>query len=114
MRSLAFLTWYIAFAAARFSLPEDPFAFPKYRVTFLNALPLVNDTAEKWLKGGLEGGVLEFMEQPWQESIRPPPLSSLKEIESGEPTDTSQHHVRLNYNIHLTNQFTLRLLTDSA
>src|SRR5579863_8017966 len=29
------------------SLPDDPHAFPKYRVTFLNGLPLLNETAER-------------------------------------------------------------------
>jgi protein OS-9 len=47
------------------SVPEDPAAFPKYRVLFLNGLPVLNDTAERWLANGLRGGEHEFLEQPW-------------------------------------------------
>lgn len=71
------------------SLPEDPFAFPKYRVTFLNGLPLQNDTAERWINDGLRGGELEFLDQPWHEvhwdGSRP-----LKEIGSGQTGAESQ------------------------
>ncbi|KAI0375020.1 hypothetical protein BV20DRAFT_961268 [Pilatotrama ljubarskyi] len=49
-------------------VPEDPYAFPKYRVTFLHGLPVLNDTAERWLREGLRGGEHEFLDQPWQES----------------------------------------------
>ncbi|RDX56639.1 hypothetical protein OH76DRAFT_1414157 [Lentinus brumalis] len=49
-------------------VPEDPYAFPKYRVSFLNGLPVLNDTAERWLHDGLRGGELEFLDQPWRES----------------------------------------------
>ena len=46
-------------------IPEDPHAFPKYDVTFLNGLPVLNETAERWLRDGLQGGLLEFLEEPW-------------------------------------------------
>lgn len=69
------------------SLPEDTYAFPKYRVTFLNALPVLNETAERWLKEGLRGGELEFMEQPWSEDTWETPSTSPKEIDSGDATD---------------------------
>lgn len=60
-------------------VPEDPFAFPKYRVTFLNGLPLLNETAQRWLENGLRGGELEFLDQPWQEDEqwRTPPVKSI-------------------------------------
>ena len=45
---------------------EDLYAFPKYRISFLNGLPVLNETAERWLAGGLAGGELEFLEQPWR------------------------------------------------
>jgi len=45
------------------SLPEDTYAFPKFRVEFLNSLPVLNETAERWLTDGLLGGELEFLEQ---------------------------------------------------
>ncbi|KAJ7470676.1 hypothetical protein FB451DRAFT_1176626 [Mycena latifolia] len=65
-------------AAARIlhSLPDDPFAFPKYRVDFLAHLPLQNDTAQRWLAQGLRGGVREFLEQPWDDYWHPPSLGN--------------------------------------
>jgi protein OS-9 len=62
--------------AARFHrslIPEDLYAFPKFHVAFLNSLPLSNDTAQRWLSHGLQGGELEFMGEPW--------LPSFKEID---------------------------------
>ncbi|KAJ7740695.1 hypothetical protein DFH07DRAFT_838798 [Mycena maculata] len=56
--------------------PEDPFAFPKYKVDFLNHLPLANHTAQHWLANGLRGGVREFLEQPWDDSWHPPALGN--------------------------------------
>jgi len=64
------------------SLPEDTFAFPKFRVAFLNGLPVLNETAERWLKEGLRGGIPEFLDEPWKaDDYRIP--SHLKEIDSG-------------------------------
>jgi protein OS-9 len=62
------------------SLPDDLYAFPKYRVTFLNGLPLLNETAERWLREGLRGGEAEFLDHPtqWEEP------SPYKHIDSGE------------------------------
>ncbi|TRM61907.1 hypothetical protein BD626DRAFT_500888 [Schizophyllum amplum] len=56
-------------AAARLlhSLPEDPHAFPKFRVSFMNGQSIGKETAERWLREGLRGGELEFTEQSWQE-----------------------------------------------
>lgn len=73
-------------AAARFlhSIPEDTYALPKSRVIFLNSLPLLNEQAQKWLKDGLRGGHLEFLDQPWKENNWPS-HSSRKEIDSGKP-----------------------------
>lgn len=64
------------------SLPDDLYAFPKYRVTFLNGLPLLNETAERWLREGLHGGEPEFLDHPtqWQD---PPPF---KHIDAGDGT----------------------------
>jgi len=63
-------------------LPDDLYAFPKYTVTFLNGLPLLNETAERWLREGLRGGEPEFLDHPtpWRE---PPPF---RHIDSGEGT----------------------------
>ncbi|KAG5353988.1 hypothetical protein C0989_011476 [Termitomyces sp. Mn162] len=57
--------------AARFlhSLPDDAYAFPKYRVAFLNRLPLPSNTAQRWLADGLRGGELEFLDQPWTDRL---------------------------------------------
>lgn len=69
MRSLLLLP--LGLAAARLhSLPDDPHAFPKYNVAFLNNLPLQNETAQRWLADGLHGGVREFMNQPWDDHRR--------------------------------------------
>jgi protein OS-9 len=59
------------------SLPEDTYALPKYRVAFLNSLPLFNLTAQRWLSDGLPGGEREFLDQPWSTE------SSPKEIGDG-------------------------------
>jgi hypothetical protein len=64
------------------SLPDDLYAFPKYTVTFLNGLPLLNETAERWLREGLRGGEAEFLDHPtsWRE---PPPF---RHIDAGDGT----------------------------
>ncbi|KAG6814314.1 hypothetical protein H0H92_013439 [Tricholoma furcatifolium] len=51
------------------SLPDDTHAFPKFRVAFLNRLPLHPDTAQRWLQQGLRGGELEFLDQPWTDRL---------------------------------------------
>ncbi|KAH9484225.1 Protein OS-9-like protein [Psilocybe cubensis] len=71
------------------SLPEDPYAFPKYRVSFLNGLPVLNHTAERWLAEGLRGGELEFLDQPWNDSPR-------KEIGSAEDSAEPQQPISAN------------------
>jgi protein OS-9 len=65
------------------SIPEDLHAFPKYRVSFLNGLPVSNETAQKWLTNGLQGGELEFLGQ-WHNK-------PLKEIESGTTEEDPSH-----------------------
>lgn len=66
------------------SLPEDPHAFPKFKVTFLNNLPVLNETAQKWLSQGIPGGELEFLNQPWEHATEEVLLSlGLKEIDGG-------------------------------
>ena len=74
-------------AAARqlHSLPEDTYAFPKFRVSFLNSLPVLNETAERWLKEGLPGGELEFLDKPWRDIDRRS-SSQPKEIGPGHHT----------------------------
>ncbi|KDQ60729.1 hypothetical protein JAAARDRAFT_560164 [Jaapia argillacea MUCL 33604] len=74
------------------SVPEDPFASPKYRITFLNGLPVLHDTAQKWLERGLTGGELEFLEQPWRDEAQHRE-AAWKEIGSGDeqvPLSTSE------------------------
>jgi len=90
MRKRAFLSAAAACAvsvSARLlhSLPEDIHAFPKYTVQFLNGLPVLNETAGRWLKHGLRGGELEFLDQPWEDH-HPNAPSIRKEIGSGEPS----------------------------
>lgn len=43
------------------SIPEDPYAFPKYRLSFLNGFAVPNATAQRWLADGLVGGEAEFL-----------------------------------------------------
>jgi len=42
-----------SFALKSSSLPEDLHAFPKYKILFLNGLPVLNATAQRWLQAGL-------------------------------------------------------------
>jgi len=65
-------------------IPEDPYAFPKYHVAFLNGLPVLNDTAHHWLRDGLQGGELEFLDEPWQSEHAT--QSTFKQIDGGDPT----------------------------
>lgn len=75
----------IALSQARllYSGPEDLYAFPKYRVTFLNDFPVVNKTAQRWIQDGLRGGEQEFLGESWD-----PPAwyskSGMKEIGTSE------------------------------
>jgi protein OS-9 len=75
------LSIHAAIARLFHSLPEDTYAFPKFRVAFLNSLPVLNETAERWLSDGLLGGEVEFLEQPRKFSFSTP--SEPKGIESG-------------------------------
>ncbi|KAI0705822.1 hypothetical protein BC835DRAFT_1261216 [Cytidiella melzeri] len=74
-------------------IPEDPHAFPKYHVLFLNGLPLLNETAQNWLQNGLHGGKLEFLDQPWQEDEqwRTPPLKSIDGGSADEQVNADGH-----------------------
>lgn len=75
MRSLLV---FLPVAAARIlnALPDDPSAFPKYKVDFLDHLPLPDEVAQRWLAHGLRGGVREFLNQPWDDSWHPPALGN--------------------------------------
>lgn len=80
--------WVLVAAGLHNSLvPEDPYAFPKYRVAFLNGLPVLNETAQRWLESGLRGGEMEFLDQPWEDGTewRTPPVKS---IEGGSQEET--------------------------
>ncbi|OJT03139.1 Protein OS-9 -like protein [Trametes pubescens] len=88
------LSLVLALVAARVHhsrVPEDPYAFPKYRVSFLHGLPVLNDTAERWLRDGLRGGEPEFLDQPWQESHwLASPLKSIEADDDASPSDAAQ------------------------
>ncbi|GJE90848.1 glucosidase II beta subunit-like protein-domain-containing protein [Phanerochaete sordida] len=73
-------------------VPEDPYAFPKYRVTFLNGHPVLNETAQRWIQQGLSGGELEFLDQPWGEDAqwRTPPVKSIDGTRQDEDTAAAQ------------------------
>lgn len=71
-------------------VPEDPYAFPKYRVTFLNGQPLLNETAERWLRDGLHGGESEFLDQPWKDpGLRTPQFKGIEGVEDKENAPVS-------------------------
>ena len=84
----------VAAASARLlhSVPEDPYAFPKFRVAFLNGLPVLNATAQRWLADGLPGGELEFLDQPWKDYTT---SSHRKEIGTGDEPASFSPEVRL-------------------
>ncbi|KZT44058.1 hypothetical protein SISSUDRAFT_968615, partial [Sistotremastrum suecicum HHB10207 ss-3] len=63
------------------SIPEDLHAFPKYSVSYLNALPVLNTTAQRWLKDGLHGGEQEFL-SPWYDDDTAPPDSGPSDEEA--------------------------------
>ncbi|KAF8163220.1 hypothetical protein B0H34DRAFT_794953 [Crassisporium funariophilum] len=88
MRVVLLVSACLATTSARLlhSLPEDTYAFPKFRVAFMNGLPVLNETAERWLKQGLRGGELEFLDQPWRDGDWDTP-SNRKEIGSGNAND---------------------------
>ncbi|PPQ86866.1 hypothetical protein CVT25_012585 [Psilocybe cyanescens] len=101
MRRLYLLLLAPPFLSARLlhSLPEDTYAFPKFRVSFLNGLPVLNQTAERWLTEGLRGGEQEFLDQPWKDGDWQQPLSHLREIGSGDHEEEStplQHPISAN------------------
>lgn len=80
----------IALATARllYSGPEDPYAFPKYRVTFLNDFPVINETAQHWIQDGLRGGEREFL----GESGDPPAWYSQAAMKEIGSSDTGTFH----------------------
>ncbi|KAG2349663.1 hypothetical protein BDR05DRAFT_994670 [Suillus weaverae] len=63
-----FVSLSLVHARLLYSGPEDIYAFPKHRVTFLNDLPVQNETAQYWLNEGLRGGESEFLDDKWHES----------------------------------------------
>lgn len=63
--------------------PEDIHAWPKYGVSFLNGLPLLNHTAQRWLQDGLRGGENEFLGLQWTTDPQPAPQSP-KAIDAGD------------------------------
>jgi hypothetical protein len=97
--------------AARFlhSIPEDTYAFPKFRVTFLNSLPVINETAERWFKEGLRGGELEFLDKPWKEDNWPS-HPSRKEIDSGQSPLDDIYMTDVHFSFPLAPEHAQRLL----
>ena len=63
--------------------PEDIYAWPKYKVSFLNGLPVLNHTAQRWLQDGLRGGEKEFLGLEWTTDPQSAPLN-LKSIDPGD------------------------------
>ena len=87
--------WTLVTARLHNSLvPEDPYAFPKYRVAFLNGLPVLNDTAQRWLQNGIPGGEAEFLEQPLDEST-PWSTQAVKSIDGEQRPEGTEPQVGL-------------------
>ncbi|KAK0503162.1 hypothetical protein EDD18DRAFT_621385 [Armillaria luteobubalina] len=83
MRAILVATLFCRISLGRLlhSLPEDTYAFPKYKVSFLNNLPVLNQTAERWLEHGLDGGEAQFLDQPYNVQSQ--------SIESGDTEETT-------------------------
>ncbi|TCD61087.1 Protein OS-9 [Steccherinum ochraceum] len=78
-------------------VPDDPYAFPKYRVSFLNGLPILNDTVQRWMQDGLRGGEAEFLDQPWEYDLyHSSPLKSIEGTQGQQevlaPPKSSPNH----------------------
>ncbi|PVG02797.1 hypothetical protein CPB86DRAFT_725142, partial [Serendipita vermifera] len=69
-------------AARSSSIPEDIYAYPKFKIQFLNSRPLLNFTAQQWLQHGLNDEN-EFLGLPKSSSS---PTNLYKKIASG-PAD---------------------------
>ncbi|KAF9227518.1 hypothetical protein BS17DRAFT_877747 [Gyrodon lividus] len=99
VQAVAFAISSFVFSQARllYSGPEDLYAFPKYRVTFLNNLPVLNETAQRWLQDGLRGGEQEFLTES---SVEPTWHShtAMREI-GGSETGTLQEAPKFAYSL---------------
>ncbi|KAF9246189.1 hypothetical protein BU15DRAFT_70301 [Melanogaster broomeanus] len=86
VQAIALAVLPIASSQARllYSGPEDLYAFPKYRLTFLNDLPVLNETAQRWLQHGLQGGQREFLGESWNEPMYHS-QAAMREIGSSDP-----------------------------
>lgn len=73
---------------AHLELAEDLYAFPKYRIGFLNGMPVLNETAERWLTEGLRGGENEFLDHPWDVDVEKQSTHAFQQIDSGEQPTT--------------------------
>lgn len=95
---LRFLPLLVSLTTARFlhSLPEDTHSLPKFRVAFLNSLPVSKDTAHRWLSYGLPGGLLEFLDQSWNNGS-PREIEGATDISTSDPAPTSDSNYTLEY-----------------
>lgn len=81
-RALAVVPYVVARGFSQ-QQPEDIYAWPKYNVSFLNGLPLLNHTAQRWLLDGLRGGEKEFLGLEW--TTDPPSAPpNRKSIDAGD------------------------------
>ncbi|KAH8107034.1 hypothetical protein BXZ70DRAFT_916140 [Cristinia sonorae] len=82
-------------------IPDDPYAFPKYRVVFLNGLPVLNETVQRWMQDGLRGGEAEFLDQPWEHGFwQSQALKSIEGVQGQQdvlvpPKSTPNHALEL-------------------
>jgi protein OS-9 len=67
-----------SYALRSSTIPEDVYAFPKYKIHFLNGRPLLNLTAQRWLHDGLtsEDEFLGVTKSPPSSSLSPKEIAS--------------------------------------
>ncbi|KAI6150383.1 hypothetical protein BKA82DRAFT_4115020 [Pisolithus tinctorius] len=105
LQAVVFLLSSGCFARARllYSGPEDLYAFPKSRVTFLNNFPVSNETARRWLREGLKGGEREFMGDFLDTGVWHPPALVREiggsELESFQPLPQDSQLGTSNYTL---------------
>jgi protein OS-9 len=108
--SLLALCGLVQAAGPHWSLAEDPYAFPKFRISFLNGLPVLNETAERWLAGGLKGGEREFLNQPWQNVHSGGRVDSFQSIDSGNSDPETDSVRRTSFDGTLNRPMSLNVL----
>lgn len=95
-RRLAILLLFQLPVISATSIPEDLYAFPKFRVSFLNDLPVTNTTAETWLRRGLVQSEHEFLSKDRNgNEVEPYSLSPIQVRSFGTELDIKTYSCHL-------------------